>query len=74
MRILTAPRSRQVSPSLHFRNGARISLSMNPVAVTVMLSIIVGFLGLLLYGLSTGAVWIVAVLAIVAVALFVRWG
>lgn len=47
---------------------------MNPVAVTVMLSIIVGFLGLLLYGLSTGAVWIVAVLAIVGVALFVRWG
>ncbi len=47
---------------------------MNPVAVTIMLSIIVGFLGLLLYALSTGAAWVVAVLAIVAVALFVRWG
>lgn len=48
--------------------------AMNLLAATVMLSIIVGFLALLLYALSTGAAWGVALLAIVAVALFIRWG
>lgn len=47
---------------------------MNPVALAVMLSILVGFFGTLAYALTTGASWIVAGLAILAVAVFVRWG
>lgn len=48
--------------------------AMNPVALTVMLSVTFGFAAALLYALGTGTAWAVAVLAIVAVALFVRWG
>ena len=47
---------------------------MNLVAVAVMLTIVAGFLAALLYGLSAGLAWLVALLAIISVALFVRWG
>ena len=47
---------------------------MNLVAVAVMLTLVVGFLGALLYGLSAGLAWLVALLAILSVGLFVRWG
>lgn len=46
---------------------------MNPVALATMASIMIGFLAALLYALSSGTTWFVALLAILAVALFVRW-
>jgi len=47
---------------------------MNPVALALMSTILVGFFGSMAYALSTGAGWVVAGLAILAVAVFVRWG
>ncbi|GEO98600.1 hypothetical protein [Methylobacterium haplocladii] len=46
---------------------------MNPVALATMASIMVGFTAALLYALSTGTAWFVALLVILAVALFVKW-
>ena len=47
---------------------------MNPVAVATMLGIALGFFGLLAYALTVGEAWLLAVLAIVAIGVFVRWG
>ena len=47
---------------------------MNPVAVATMVGITLGFFGLVAYALTVGEAWLIAVLAIVAIALFVRWG
>lgn len=47
---------------------------MNPVAVATMLGIALGFLGLLAYALFVGEPWLFAVLVILAIAVFVRWG
>ncbi|WP_342150624.1 hypothetical protein [Methylorubrum sp. SB2] len=47
---------------------------MNPVAVATMVGITLGFFGLVAYALTVGEAWLLAVLAIVAIALFVRWG
>ncbi|MEH3119717.1 MAG: hypothetical protein PGN25_19595 [Methylorubrum populi] len=47
---------------------------MNPVAVATMLGIALGFFGLLAYALSVGEAWLLAVLAVLAVGVFVRWG
>ncbi len=46
---------------------------MNPVALATMASIMLGFTAALLYALSSGTAWVVALLAIMALALFVRW-
>ena len=48
--------------------------AMNPVAVATMLGIALGFFGLLAYSLTVGEAWLLAVLAIVAIGVFVRWG
>ncbi len=48
--------------------------AMNPVAVATMLGLSLGFLGLVAYALSVGEAWLLAVLAILAVGVFVRWG
>ncbi|MGN7123333.1 hypothetical protein ACTHQZ_02955 [Methylorubrum thiocyanatum] len=48
--------------------------AMNPVAVATMLGIALGFFGLLAYALIVGEAWLLAVLAIVAIGVFVRWG
>ncbi|AMB46409.1 MULTISPECIES: hypothetical protein [Methylobacteriaceae] len=47
---------------------------MNPVAIATMLGIALGFFGLLAYALTVGEAWLLAVLAVIAIALFVRWG
>lgn len=47
---------------------------MNPAAVAVLLGITAVFLALVLYAVGSGHVWILAVLAILLVAGFVRWG
>ncbi|AWN43430.1 hypothetical protein DK389_26620 [Methylobacterium durans] len=47
---------------------------MNPVAITVMLGIAVGFLGLVVYALHIGPPWLLAVLALLVIAGFLRWG
>lgn len=46
---------------------------MNPIALATMATILVAFAAALLYALSSGTGWVVALLAILAVALFVRW-
>jgi uncharacterized membrane protein len=46
---------------------------MNPVALATMAAIMIGFSAAMLYALSSGTGWVVALLAILAVALFVRW-
>ena len=48
--------------------------AMNPVAVATMLGITIGFFGLVAYALTVGEAWLLAILAIVSIALFVRWG
>ncbi len=48
--------------------------AMNPVAVATMLGLSLGFFGLVAYALSVGEAWLLAVLAILAVGVFVRWG
>ena len=48
--------------------------AMNPVAVATMLGIALGFFGLLAYALTVGESWLLAVLVIVAIGGFVRWG
>jgi hypothetical protein len=48
--------------------------AMNPVAVATMLGIALGFFGLLAYALTVGEAWLLALLAIVAIGVFVRWG
>ncbi|MFC6388064.1 hypothetical protein [Methylorubrum zatmanii] len=47
---------------------------MNPVAVATMLGIALGFFGLVAYALTVGEPWLLAVLAILAIAVFIRWG
>ncbi|MEA1834733.1 hypothetical protein U8607_21805 [Methylobacterium durans] len=47
---------------------------MNPVAITVMLGIAAGFLGLVVYALHIGPPWLLAVLALLVIAGFLRWG
>ncbi|CAO4163855.1 hypothetical protein [Methylorubrum populi] len=47
---------------------------MNPVAVATMLGIAFGFFGLVAYALAFGEAWLLAVLAILAIAVFIRWG
>ncbi|WP_200943283.1 hypothetical protein [Methylobacterium sp. Leaf123] len=47
---------------------------MNPVAVATMLGIALGFFGLLAYALTVGEAWLLAILVIIAIGLFVRWG
>ena len=47
---------------------------MNPVAVATMLGIALGFAGLLAYALMAGEAWLLAVLAILAIGVFIRWG
>ncbi|GLS59242.1 hypothetical protein GCM10007887_19080 [Methylobacterium haplocladii] len=53
--------------------STRKPTTMNPVALATMASIMVGFTAALLYALSTGTAWFVALLVILAVALFVKW-
>ncbi|WP_232631622.1 hypothetical protein [Methylobacterium sp. Leaf118] len=47
---------------------------MNPVAVATMLGITIGFAGLLAYALTVGEAWLLAIVVIIVLALFVRWG
>ena len=47
---------------------------MNPVAVATMLGIALGFSSLLAYALLAGEAWLLAVLAILAIGVFIRWG
>ena len=47
--------------------------SMNPVALVVMAVIAVGYVAAMLVALHTGTGWVVALLAILVIALFVRW-
>ena len=47
---------------------------MNPVAVATMLGITIGFFALVAYALTVGEAWLLAILAIFAIGLFVRWG
>jgi hypothetical protein len=47
---------------------------MNPVAVATMVGITLVFVGLVAYALTVGEAWLLAILAIFAIALFVRWG
>ncbi|GEP10764.1 hypothetical protein [Methylobacterium gnaphalii] len=46
---------------------------MNPVALIVMATIAIGYVAALLVALHTGTGWVVALLAILVIALFVRW-
>ncbi|GLS44998.1 hypothetical protein [Methylobacterium brachythecii] len=46
---------------------------MNPVALFVMAAITIGYVAAMLVALNTGTGWVVALLAILGVALFVRW-
>lgn len=48
--------------------------AMNPVAITIMLSLLLGFAAAILYALVSGSSWLLALLAILVVGLFVRWG
>lgn len=55
------------------KSGSEASL-MNPVAVATMLGLTIGFFGLVAYALTVGEAWLLAILAILAIGLFVRWG
>jgi uncharacterized membrane protein YgaE (UPF0421/DUF939 family) len=46
---------------------------MNPVALATMAGIIVVYLAALLFAFHAGTGWVIAMLAILAIALFVRW-